>query len=319
MTTEQVSEEDPPHTATTSISVHGLTKYYGSVLAVDELDLEVRSGELFGVLGPNGAGKSTMLEILVGLRERSSGTVEVLGSDPSNDRERLRRLVAVQPQQAELFPNLTVRETLRLWASFHENPEEPEAVIECVGLTGSADHRVHKLSGGQERRLLVATALISRPELIVLDEPSTGLDPNARADLWDVLLAYRDRGGTALLSTHSMEEAESLCDRVAVVDGGKVVACGAPAELVTQHAPHDVVSFRRAGAPDIEDVRAIPGVEETELHGNRVLVHTSRADEVTTELMSMTPAPQNLVRRTGGLDSVFRVLTGRTLDDEKDG
>lgn len=319
MTSDQVSEVETPRATGTSVSVTGLRKSYGSNQAVEDLDLDVRSGELFGVLGPNGAGKSTLLEILVGLRERTAGTVEVLGSDPLTDREHLRRRVAVQPQQAELFPNLTVRETLRLWASFYEEADAPESVLERVGLTAAADRRVHKLSGGQERRLLIATALISKPMLVVLDEPSTGLDPNARAELWDVLLAFRDRGGTALLSTHSMEEAESLCDRVAVVDGGRVVACGAPADLVSEHAPHTVVSFRRTGAPDAAALRAMSGIEDVELHGNRVLVHTHRADEVVTELTAMTPAPQDVVKRAAGLDNVFRTLTGRALDEDKDG
>jgi ABC-2 type transport system ATP-binding protein len=220
-----------------AVQVRGLVKQYRGAAAVDRLDLTIARNEIFGLLGPNGAGKTTTVETLVGLRRPSAGQVRVLGLDPAADRDALRRLVAVQPQQAALLPHLTARETLRLWESLYADPAPAAETLAAVGLTEAGDTRVRRLSGGQERRLLVATALIARPRLLVLDEPSLALDPNARSDVWDVILRYRERGGTVLLTTNSMEEAEALADRVAIMNRGRVVAAGTPAELIAGHAP----------------------------------------------------------------------------------
>lgn len=220
-----------------ALETAGLVKRYGTVTALGGIDLTADHGEILGLLGPNGAGKTTVIEILTGLRAPSEGTARVLGLDPLRQRAEVRECVAVQPQHAALFEHQTVAETLRLWASLHTGPADPEEVIGRMGLTGSRDVRVHRLSGGQRQRLLVGTALVSRPRLLVLDEPSTGMDPNARQDLWAAVRGHRDEGGTVLLSTHSMEEAAELCDRVALLDRGRVTALGAPAALVSRYAP----------------------------------------------------------------------------------
>ncbi len=220
-----------------ALEAAGLVKRYGTVTALAGIDLTASHGEVLGLLGPNGAGKTTTIEILTGLRTPTEGTARVLGLDPVRQRAKVRACVAVQPQHAALFERQTVTETLRLWASLHTDPADPEEVIGRMGLTGSRDVRVNRLSGGQRQRLLVGTALVSRPRLLVLDEPSTGMDPLARQDLWTALLGHRDKGGTVLLSTHSMEEAAALCDRVAILDRGRVAALGTPAELVAGHAP----------------------------------------------------------------------------------
>lgn len=220
--------------------------------ALTGVDLSVSRGEIHGLLGPNGAGKTTLIETLVGLRHPTEGTVLVFGADPARERDRIRAEVAVQPQEAAVFAHQTVAELLRAWASFHDDPDDPEEVITRMGLDGSRDVRAAALSGGQRRRLLVATAMVSRPRLLVLDEPSTGLDPNTREDLWRAVRMHRDAGGTTLLSTHSMEEATALCDRLTLLDHGRVAAEGSVDRLVEQHAP---------GAGMAEVFRAVTGHE----------------------------------------------------------
>lgn len=226
-----------------AVLVEGLVKRYPAkrrrdpVTAVGGIDLRVSQGEIHGLLGPNGAGKTTLIETLVGLRVPTEGSVWVLGADPARERDRIRAEVAVQPQGAAVFAHQTVVELLRSWASFYDDPDDPEEVIARMKLGGSRDVRAAALSGGQRQRLLVATALISRPRLLVLDEPSTGLDPNAREELWRAVRIHRDTGGTTLLSTHSMEEAATLCDRLTVLDRGRVATAGTPEHLVEQHAP----------------------------------------------------------------------------------
>jgi len=301
-----------------AVAIEELMKRYGDVAAVDGVDLEITAGEIFGLLGPNGAGKSTTIESLVGLRTPTGGTIRVLGLDPLADRDRLRHIVAVQPQQAALFPTQTVLETLRLWASFHTDASEPEEVIGSLGLTESRDVRVKRLSGGQRQRLLVATALISNPRLLVLDEPSTGLDPNVRGELWTAIRAYRTAGGTVLLSTHAMAEAEALCDRVAIVDHGRVVACGAPTELIRAHAPEHEVSFATEHADGWENLRARPDVSDVSIDaegsGARVTVRTTDTDGVLRTVLGGRDGVRDIQTSDGGLDTVFRVLTGRSFN-----
>jgi ABC-2 type transport system ATP-binding protein len=244
---------------TAAVEVHRLVKRYGAVAAVDGLDLTVEPGALLGLLGPNGAGKTTTMETLVGLRRPTSGTIRVFGHDPVTERALLHRIVAVQPQKAALFAHLTVEETLRLWATLYDRPTGTADVLEAVGLVASRRTLVRRLSGGQERRLLVATALVARPRLLVLDEPSLGLDPNARIALWDAVRAYRHEGGTVVLSTNSMDEAETLCDRIVIIDGGRIVARGTPAELIDRHVPRPPghAPGRRPGLDEV--FRAVTG------------------------------------------------------------
>ncbi|MEU2994812.1 ABC transporter ATP-binding protein [Streptomyces griseoincarnatus] len=287
---------------------HGTTK-----TATDRIDLAVGHGEIFGLLGPNGAGKTTTIEMLAGLRRPTSGVVRILGLDPAAERDEVRRQVAIQPQQAALFEQQTVAELLRVWASFYPDPETPDAIIERTGLTDSRDVRVAKLSGGQRQRLLVGTALISRPRVLILDEPSTGLDPNARQELWSAIRGHRDSGGTVLLSTHSMEEAETLCDRVAILHQGKVAACGAPQELISHYAPEREVHFTVAVGTDLTALRATEGVTHVESHdaadGTRVTARTRDSDAVLTQFTGPLAATR-IQLREAGLEAVFRHLTG---------
>ncbi|MDQ1462366.1 MAG: type transport system ATP-binding protein [Actinomycetota bacterium] len=236
-----------------AISVAGLVKHYGPTRAVDGLSFEVAPGEVFGLLGPNGAGKTTTVETLEGYRDPDLGTVRVLGLDPVRDAPALRPRIGVMLQEGGLYPGLKPLELLRLFAAYYDDAESPERLLDIVGLHDATNTPVRRLSGGQKQRLSLAAALIGRPEVVFLVEPTAGMDPHARATTWQLVRDLRDRGVTVLLTTHAMDEAEQLCDRVAIVTGGKLAALGSPAEL-TRHAVSDEIWF--AAAPGL-DVLAI--------------------------------------------------------------
>ena len=225
-----------------AVNCDRIVKRYSDVTAVDGLSLEVRRGECFGLLGPNGAGKTTTIEILEGLLVPDDGRVEVLGLTWRRDEGELRQRLGIQLQETQLNDKLTVAETVRLFRSFYDRGHQVDALIGMVELETKRDSRVGKLSGGQKQRLALACALAGHPDLLFLDEPTTGLDPQSRRQLWNLLKQYRDAGGTILLTTHYMDEAETLCDRVAVVDHGRVIALGAPAELIASLGAPRVVT-----------------------------------------------------------------------------
>jgi ABC-2 type transport system ATP-binding protein len=238
-----------------AISVAGLEKHYGDVRAVDGLSFDVARGEVFGLLGPNGAGKTTTVETLEGYRTPDRGTVRVLGLDPVRDAVALRPRIGVMLQEGGMYPGLKPLELLRLFAAYYDDPESPDVLLDTIGLREARGTSVRRLSGGQQQRLSLACALIGRPDVVFLDEPTAGMDPHARATTWQLVRDLRDRGVTVLLTTHAMDEAEQLCDRVAIVTGGKLAALGSPSEL-TQHAVADEIWF--ASAPGL-DVIAIAG------------------------------------------------------------
>ncbi|ONI61064.1 hypothetical protein ALI44B_11220 [Leifsonia sp. ALI-44-B] len=277
---EDRAGHDPRHEA--AIEVRALTKSFGDTEVVRGVDLAIARGEVFGILGPNGAGKTTTIDCLAGLSAATSGTVRVLGLDPVADRAAFTARVAVQPQAASLFDHLTVAETLRLFASFHERPAALEPLLAEVGLTADQGIRARHLSGGQTRRLLLAVALIGDPELVILDEPAAGLDPSARLHLWSTIRALRDRGVTVLLTTHDMEEATALCDRVAILVRGEIVASGSPADLVRQSAGESTVRFVVAARTDLGPVERMEGANavssENVAGGIRVVVKTDDPD-----------------------------------------
>jgi len=238
-------------TAEPAIAVAALTKSYGSTRAVDALDFEVGAGEVFGLLGPNGAGKTTTVEILEGYRKPDSGTARVLGLDPVRDGSRLRPQIGVMLQSGGLYPGLRPLELLNLFASYYDPAESPEAMLDLVGLRDSVGTPVRRLSGGQAQRLSLACALIGKPRVLFLDEPTAGMDPHARATTWDLVRDLRTRGVTILLTTHAMDEAETLCDRVAIITGGRLAALGSPSEL-TRHPGGDEISFAADPGLDVE-------------------------------------------------------------------
>jgi len=242
-------------TSTHALVVSGLRKSYGDVVAVDGLDLSVKNGECFGLLGPNGAGKTTTIEVCEGLLVRDSGSVEVLGRTWEDDAGELRERLGIQLQDTQLAEKLTVRETLALFRSFYRRGRKVADVIDMVQLGEKSDARVGTLSGGQKQRLAVACALVGDPELLFLDEPTTGLDPQSRRQLWGLIEEFRAAGRTVVLTTHYMDEAERLCERVAIVDHGHVIALGTPAELIKSiGAKHHPPAEPRTTSATLEDV-----------------------------------------------------------------
>jgi ABC-2 type transport system ATP-binding protein len=303
-----------------AVRVRGLHKRFGDTVAVKSLDLEVRRGECFGLLGPNGAGKTTTIEILEGLTPRDAGEVEVLGMTWERDGDRIRARLGVQLQESEFPDRATVVEIVRLFRSFYPHGHHPDELIGFVQLDEKRDTQVRNLSGGQRQRLSVACALAGSPDLLFLDEPTTGLDPQSRRQLWDVAEAFRARGGTILLTTHFMDEAEALSDRIAILDHGEVIAQGTPRELIRGLGGEHVIEFA-ATTPVAEDrLAAIPGA-------SRVVQRDGTTLLTVDDLARAIPALLDEVEAAGGelatlnthhatLEDVFLALTGRALRDE---
>ncbi|WP_161499011.1 ABC transporter ATP-binding protein [Cryobacterium aureum] len=270
------------------VTLTGVSKSYGSKLVVDDVSFRVRRGEIFGLLGPNGAGKSTLLESIVGLRSVSAGTISVLGAEPVRQRAFITANVSIQPQSASLFDTLSVRETLRLYASFHSRPGDVDEVMQRVGLANQADTWARNLSGGQLRRLLVGVAIVGRPQIVVLDEPSAGLDPGARQSLLGLIRGLKESGTTVLFSTHDMQEASDLCDRVAILAGGRIQALGSPDELIRLSDATSTVSFLVPADTDLsfldEQFDSSAFSRSTVSIGIRVVVTTSDPDAILRQL-----------------------------------
>jgi ABC-2 type transport system ATP-binding protein len=265
-----------PAASDPAISVVGFAKHYGSTRAVDGLSFDVARGEVFGLLGPNGAGKTTTVETLEGYRTPDLGTVRVLGLDPVREAHALRPRIGVMLQEGGLYPGLKPLELLRLFAAYYDNSESPQSLIETVGLQDATGIAVRRLSGGQRQRLSLACALIGRPDVVFLDEPTAGMDPHARATTWQLVRDLRDRGVTVLLTTHAMDEAEQLCDRVAIVTGGKLAALGSPAEL-TQHAAADEMWFASVPGLDVVAIARAIGLADGAVVEDRAGEYVVRA------------------------------------------
>ncbi|KPK59978.1 MAG: multidrug ABC transporter ATP-binding protein [Gemmatimonas sp. SG8_38_2] len=305
-----------------AVRCNGLRKRYGDVIAVDGLDLEVLAGECFGLLGPNGAGKTTTVEILEGLLQPDAGELEVLGMRWGKDDHALRQRLGVQLQETQLAEKLTVEETLRLFRSFFDQGRDPDEVMQIVGLEEKRGSWVSKLSGGQQQRLAVASALVSRPDLLFLDEPTTGLDPQSRRQLWDLVLDFKAAGGTVLLTTHYMEEAHRLCDRVAVVDHGRVIALGTPSQLIAALGAEHVVEI------DIDEddltvdswLRDVEGVQDVRHEREGIFLTVSEVHKTVPALLTALEAHEvelsRLTTHNATLEDVFVSLTGRRLRDE---
>jgi ABC-2 type transport system ATP-binding protein len=309
--------------AAPALRVAGLRKTYGDVVAVDGLDLTVASGECFGLLGPNGAGKTTTIEICEGLTEPDSGDVEVLGRRWSTDERALRERLGIQLQETQLAEKLTVEETVRLFRSFYSRGRSVDEVIDVVQLGEKRNARVGKLSGGQKQRLALACAIVGDPELLFLDEPTTGLDPQSRRQLWDLIVELRASGRSIVLTTHYMDEAERLCDRVAIVDHGHVIALGSPRELIASLGAEHVVEFTAptasTGALSVEQLSRLDGVTAAREHDGRWTLEVrelARAvPALLAELSRRGLALGELATHSATLEDVFVSLTGRQLRD----
>jgi ABC-2 type transport system ATP-binding protein len=306
----------------TALRCRGLVKYYGAVAAVAGLDLEVRSGECFGMLGPNGAGKTTTVEIFEGLRVPDAGEVEVLGDRWQGDGLALRARLGIQLQETKFPEKLRVSEVLTLFRSFYPRGPAIADLLALVGLEEKAGAHVRTLSGGQKQRLSLGCALVGDPELLFLDEPTTGLDPQSRRQTWEIVESLKARGRTVLLTTHYMEEAARLCDRVAVVDHGKVIALGTPRELIASLGAEHVVEFAVDAAPGAIDdgtLRALPSVEAVSYDERRWRVTVREVHRAVPALLSVLSErgvePTALATHHATLEDVFMALTGRRLRD----
>jgi ABC-2 type transport system ATP-binding protein len=307
---------------TTAASCRGLVKRYGKVVAVDGLDLDVRAGECFGLLGPNGAGKTTTIEIFEGLLRADGGEVRVLGETWGGPGDRsLRQRLGIQLQETKLSDKASVVETLDLFRSFYTRGHTVDEVIAQVGLEEKRDAWVVHLSGGQKQRLSLACALVNAPDLLFLDEPTTGLDPQSRRQVWDLVESFRAGGGTVVLTTHYMDEAEKLCDRVAIVDHGRVIAAGTPRELILSLGAEHVVEFTvQGGALAVDELAVLPGVSQARVEGGGyALIVREPHVAVPALLEALARRGLPLARLTthhATLEDVFMNLTGRTLRDE---
>jgi ABC-2 type transport system ATP-binding protein len=306
---------------TAALRVRNLRKTYKDVVAVDRIDLEILSGECSGLLGPNGAGKTTTIEICEGLTEADSGEVEVLGLRWNSEAATLRQKLGIQLQETQLAEKLTVMETLSLFRSFFQQGPGAEEAMRMVQLEEKRNARVGALSGGQKQRLALACALVGDPELLFLDEPTTGLDPQARRQLWDLIEEFKAAGRTILLTTHYMEEAERLCGRVAIMDHGKIIAQGTPRELIASIGVEHVVEFSAGGAlPDLAGIGAMSGVRDVRNENGSVLLQVTELHRAVPELLDelgrQGVALTELRTHSATLEDVFVHLTGRHLRDE---
>ena len=302
---------------TTVIEVRGLHKEYGDTVAVDDVSFTVSEGEIFGILGPNGAGKTTTVECVEGLRKPNRGELRVLGLDPLRDRAELTQLVGAQLQESQLPAKLRVAEALDLYSSFYRAPADWRSLLEALGLAGKSDTPFRKLSGGQKQRLSIALALVGSPRIAVLDELTTGLDPQARRDTWDLIESIRDRGVTIVLVSHFMEEAERLCDRVALIDKGRVVVQDTPAGLAQRVEVPQRIQFRPSGPVSDVMLTSVPGVTDVIRRGDVVVV--SGTGDVLNGVISMLARNQIVAQQLrvdqANLEDAFLELTGKHAEE----
>lgn len=296
------------------IEVDGLVKAYGGRRVVDGVSFSVEEGEIFGFLGPNGAGKTTTVECVAGLRTADAGTVRVAGLDPAGDRARLTRLLGVQLQESELQPKITVREALELYSAFYPRPAAWRELAERLGLDAKLDTRFAKLSGGQKQRLFIALALVGNPRMVVLDELTTGLDPRSRRDTWRLIEDVRDSGVTVLLVTHFMEEAQRLCDRLAVIDTGRLSALDTPAGLIQRAAASTSMSFTPSRPLDEDELAQLPALASVAVRNGRVeLTGTDETVNAVVSLLALNRITAGHLRVSDAtLDDAFLDLTSTT-------
>jgi ABC-2 type transport system ATP-binding protein len=303
------------------IDVANLTKRYGDITAVDDISFKVHKGEAFGMLGPNGAGKTTTVEIIEGLRQADAGRVSVLDMDVAKVPTKVKQKIGIQLQAPSLLPLVTVQEILVLFASFYEHSLPVDDVLKLLALEESRKVLIKNLSGGQQQRLSVAMALINEPDIAFLDEPTTGLDPQARHSLWSVIENMRNQGKTVFLTTHYMDEAERLCDRVAVIDHGKIIAMGSPRELINEHFNESAIQFELDPAPPEVILKSFPGAKEVMVNNNEVIMYSENIPVTMSAILkyaekaNITDQLKDLYVREATLEDVFLKLTGRKIKE----
>ncbi len=301
-----------------AIHVSAIRKTYGRTVAIDDVSFDVEAGEIFGLIGPNGAGKTTTMECVEGLRRPDRGVISVLGRDPLRDAYALQERIGVQLQEAQLQKRIKVGEAVALWAALYRKPANGDRVIDQLGLSDKRNAWFMTLSGGQKQRLFIALALVNEPELVFLDELTTGLDPQARRAIWDLVRDIQRRGKTVLLTTHLMEEAERLCDRVAIIDHGRIIDAGTPAELVRRHCPERTVIVTTEAPDAAVRFEAIAHVESVVGRGPRFVLR-GRGDDLVTHVIACLAEHRLPVTdfrtEVPSLEDVFLRLTGRAIRD----
>ena len=303
------------------IRARGLVKHFGEFVAVDGIDVDVHAGEAFGFLGPNGAGKSSTMRMIGCVSPPTGGELLILGMEPRRDGPAIRARLGVCPQQDSLDIELTVRENLTTYARYFGIPrriarERANELLDFVQLAERAGSKVEPLSGGMKRRLTIARALVNEPDILLLDEPTTGLDPQARHLVWERLFRLKQQGVTLVLTTHYMDEAEQLCDRLVVMDGGKIVAEGSPRDLIERHSTREVVELRFAAESQEDFAGKLSGVgERIEVLPDRILLYVTNGDAAVAEVHARALSPASVLVRRSTLEDVFLHLTGRTLVD----
>jgi lipooligosaccharide transport system ATP-binding protein len=309
------------HTGEALISARRLVKRFGDFIAVDGIDVEVHRGESFGFLGPNGAGKSSTMRMIGCVSPVTDGELRIFGMDPAHEGKRIRARIGVVPQQDQLDEQLSVIDNLVLYGRYFDLPRaecrrRAEELLEFVQLTDRAKSKIEPLSGGMKRRVSIARSLINEPQLLLLDEPTTGLDPQARHVLWDRLYRLKQRGVTLVLTTHYMDEAEQLCDRLVVMDRGKIVAEGSPWALIEKHSTREVLELRYpAGTNESSAARVVDIGERSEVLPDRVLIYTDDGEAALVEVHNRGAQPESALVRRSSLEDVFLRLTGRSLID----
>jgi len=301
------------------IGVTNLVKTYGSVKAVNQISFEVAEGEVFGMLGPNGAGKTTTVEIMEGLRTADSGSATVLGMDVSKDTRAVKERIGVQSQSPALFPGLKVREIINFFRSLYKKSVPTAQIIELAALQESRDVLFRNLSGGQQQRLSVALAFVNDPEIIFLDEPTTGLDPQARRAMWEVIETFQRAGKTVVLTTHYMEEAQRLCDRIAIMDYGQIIALDSPQRLIESNIKESAIQFKMKDYPGDQVLTSLPDVSKVVREGDDIIIYTHNIPSAISGLLSMASQRSTelseLSVRQATLEDVFLKLTGKRIRD----
>ncbi|MFS1512883.1 ABC transporter ATP-binding protein [Chengkuizengella sp. SCS-71B] len=311
------------------IKIQELFKKYGQFIAVNKIDFEVKQGEVFGLLGPNGAGKTTTMEMIEGLRKPDGGRALVAGFDTQKQLYKVKEVIGVQLQSTSLFDLLKVKEITQMYASFYPKPVEIEPLLESVNLEEKMNDRVKNLSGGQKQRLAIALALVNDPKVIFLDEPTTGLDPQARRTLWDIILKLKEKGKTIILSTHYMDEAHILCDRICLVDQGNIIALNTPQELIKSLDSQSAVEFNLSNMDLLNDADKkqlehefgkMAAVKQVDIHHDTYVLYTDQLQETLTDLIQQAEEKKinlaDLQTRTATLEDVFIHMTGRSLREE---
>lgn len=303
----------------TVLQVENLKKCYGDLRAVDGVSFSVKKGEVFGLLGPNGAGKTTTVEMIEGLRIADSGKITVLGLDVKEVPDKVKQRIGTQLQAPSLLPSLSVAEILELFSGFYDKTSPVSDLIKMLSLDESKKVLVKNLSGGQQQRLSVAMALVNDPDIAFLDEPTTGLDPQVRREMWDVIEDMKTRGKTIFLTTHYMEEAEKLCDRVAIIDHGKIITMGSPSDLINEYFKEKAIQFVTQNVVTVEDIKKLPGVTNVIKDENEMVVYSSDVTKTMSAILKyaeekgLSDELKDLHVRRATLEDVFLKLTGRKI------